>query len=847
MLDYEKLGVFYLGRQEGGAGAPEQAEPLLYPSRDLTTHGVCVGMTGSGKTGLCISLLEEAAIDGIPALIIDPKGDMGNLLLGFPELEPADFLPWIDPAEAARKGRSPEDHAAQVAQTWRRGLADWGQDGDRIRRLQAAAEAAIYTPGSRAGRPLSLLRSLDAPPPAQREDPEALLQRVETAASGILALLGVAADPLQSREHILLANLLQHAWLRGENLDVPELVRRIQAPPFAQLGVLDLEAFYPSRERFALAMRLNNLLASPGFQVWLEGEPLALERLLYTPQGRPRLAIVSIAHLSDRERMFVVTTLLNEVLGWMRGLAGTSSLRALIYMDEVFGYLPPVAEPPSKKPLLTLLKQARAFGLGVLLATQNPVDLDYKALSNAGTWFLGRLQTERDRARVLDGLEGASGGQGFDRQQMDQILSGLESRRFLLHDVHAAGPQVFQTRWALSYLRGPLTKAQIEILEAPQRAAAAAATAAPPTLAPPSLGEEPAAPSPAPAAQPSEPRRQPTPLAAGPDDRTEGAPPILPAEIPSGFLPVENRLLQGARLQYRPALLVEAHLHYQKARPAVDHWEDLLLLLALPAGQDAPDWDRALSLAGPPPDLEPQPLPEGRCLPLPAAARRPASYRQWSKALAQQLYRSRRLSLWSSPDVGLSSEPGEPELDFRLRVAQALREARDAEAERLRQRYGPKLQALQEKVLRAQEKLEREQGQLYERGADAALRLGGGVLGAFLGNKLLSARNLSRAGQTARAAQRVQRESADVDQARAQLERMQEALSQLEVRFRAEVDALRTGTDPASAPLGTTELAPRKGDIDVGPLRLVWIPWAQPPEGKPRLAWARPPASRSAR
>ncbi|MGH7288089.1 MAG: helicase HerA domain-containing protein, partial [Myxococcota bacterium] len=356
--DFERLGSFYLGRTLRADGSVGEA-PLLYDAKDLTTHAVCLGMTGSGKTGLCVSLLEEAAIDGIPAIAIDPKGDLGNLLLGFPSLSPEEFRPWIDETEAARAGRTPDEHARATAELWEQGLADWGQDGARIRRLHEAADIALYTPGSRGGRPLSVLRSLAAPPPASRADAEAMQERVASAVSGILALLGVDADPLRSREHILLAKLLEGAWSAGQDLDLPELIRRVQAPPLARVGVFDLESFYPAKDRQGLAMTLNNLLASPGFAAFTEGEPLDVARLLHTPEGKPRLSILSIAHLDDRERMFFVTLLLGEVVAWMRAQPGTQSLRALLYMDEVMGFLPPTAAPPSKAPLLTLLKQAR--------------------------------------------------------------------------------------------------------------------------------------------------------------------------------------------------------------------------------------------------------------------------------------------------------------------------------------------------------------------------------------------------------------------------------------------------------------------------------------------------------
>jgi hypothetical protein len=471
---FEKLGTFYLGRPYDPVKRAAQPGLLLYDSKDLVTHAVCVGMTGSGKTGLCIDLLEEAALDGVPAIAIDPKGDLTNLMLTFPELRPEDFRPWINEDDARAKSLSPDDYAAQQAKLWRDGLAAWGEDGERIRRLKDAADFAIYTPGSSAGIPISILASFAAPAQGVRDDSELLRDRVTTTASSVLGLLGIAADPIQSREHILIANLLTKAWSAGEGLDLGALIAQIQKPPMTRVGALDLESFYPERERGQLAVKINNLLASPGFNAWLEGVPLDVGQLLRTESGKPRVAIVSIAHLSEAERMFFVSLLLNQVLDWVRTQSGTTSLRAILYMDEIFGYFPPVAEPPSKRPLLTLLKQSRAFGLGIVLATQNPVDLDYKGLANTGTWFLGRLQTERDKARVLEGLESASAAAHaeLDKGEIDKLLSGLSQRIFLMHNVHEDAPVVFESRWAMSYLRGPLTRDQIKKLMDGKRPAA---------------------------------------------------------------------------------------------------------------------------------------------------------------------------------------------------------------------------------------------------------------------------------------------------------------------------------------------------------------------------------------
>jgi hypothetical protein len=436
MLDYEKLGAFYLGKRYDSESDAVTDDLVLYDSKDLTTHAVIIGMTGSGKTGLGVGILEEAAMDNIPVIAIDPKGDLGNLMLTFPDFKPDRFRPWVNDRVARDKGQTPDEYAAGQAALWKKGLASWGQTGARIKKFRQKTDVSVYTPGSNAGQPVSVLQSFSAPNEAVLDDGDLYRERVQATATSILSLLGIDTDPISSREHILVSLILDNAWQDGRNLDIAALIAAIQTPPVAKIGVMDLESFYPSKDRFALAMRLNNLLAAPGFGVWMEGTPLNAGKLLYTDAGKPRISVMSIAHLDDNERMFFVAMLLNDLIAWMRAQQGTSSLRAILYMDEIFGYMPPTANPPSKRLLLTLLKQARAYGLGLVLATQNPVDLDYKGLSNTGTWFIGRLQTERDKARVMEGLEGATSGGKFDKQKMERTLAGLGKRRFLLHNVH---------------------------------------------------------------------------------------------------------------------------------------------------------------------------------------------------------------------------------------------------------------------------------------------------------------------------------------------------------------------------------------------------------------------------
>ncbi len=800
--DYEKLGVFYLGR----VFDPEQGLPvddlLLYDSKDLTTHALIVGMTGSGKTGLGLGLLEEAAIDGLPALVIDPKGDLANLALTFPDLRAADFEPWIDPAEAARKGRTAGEHAAAVAEDWRQGLADWGQDGARIRRFKEAADVAIYTPGSGAGLPLSILRSFDAPSEPVRADRDALRERVEGAVSGLLALLGIAADPVQSREHILLANLLDRAWREGRNLDLGQLIGEIQKPPFDKLGVIDLETFYPAAQRMTLALSINGLLASPGFAAWLEGEPLDVGRLLYSADGRPRISIVSISHLSDAERMFVVTLLLNEVVSWMRAQSGTSSLRALLYMDEIFGFFPPTAMPPSKQPMLTLLKQARAFGLGVVLATQNPVDLDYKGLSNCGSWFIGRLQTERDMDRVLTGLESASAAasRSFDRRKLEATIGSLAKRVFLLNNVHEDQPVLFQTRWVLSYLRGPLVRSQIDALMAQRRSAPQAATAA--------TAVSTVSPGPRPV----------------PADRIEEA---FLGTLAAPVAAAADAAAHGAGLVYQPWLLGTAQLHFKNAKNGVDVWRQMSVLAPLVAGSSRVTWEGSEVHSGAGPPTRDRPLPDARFAELPPSISRAKAVDRARKSLADELYRSHTLTLWSHPGLGLTSEVDEDEGAFRLRVRTAAAERRDLEVEKLRAKYGAKIQALETKIRSAEERIERERSQLSDRKLQTAVSFGASVLGALMGRKKLSVTNLGRAGRALRDVGRSRREKDDVGRAEDKLEDLVEDKGALERELQAELEEVAGGALPATAiELAAIAIRPLKSDITVERFALLWAPYS---------------------
>ena len=798
MQNYEKLGVFYLGRTVDASTRKRGDAPLLFDSRDLVTHAICVGMTGSGKTGLCIDLIEEAAIDGVPALVIDPKGDLGNLLLTFPQLRPEDFRPWINEDDARRQGVEPDAFAAAQAELWRKGLAEWDQQPDRIQRLRDAADFAIYTPGSEAGRPVSILSSFAAPTPAVLADSDIFRQRIVTTVTGLLGLVGIEADPIQSREHILISSLLDAAWRAGQGLDLAGLVAQVQKPPLQRVGVLELESFYPAKERFELAMRLNNLLAAPTFAAWTKGEPLDVGALLHDAQGKPRVSIFSIAHLGDAERMFFVALLLSEVVGWMRGQSGTTSLRALLYMDEVFGYMPPTANPPTKQPLLTLFKQARAFGVGVVLATQNPVDLDYKALSNAGTWWLGRLQTERDKLRVLDGLEGATAG-AFDRAAIDRLLSGLGKRVFLQQSAHENEPTLFESRWAMSYLRGPLTLQQVRTLCAPGSAAAASVS----------------------------------PVAAAPTGAA-GPRPVLPPEIDQAFLPVRDAG-SADRIVYGAALLGLARVQYTDSKAGVDASEEVGVLL--PLGEASVDWQAAERIQVEEKDLEREPVTAAGFSSLPSTAGVGKSYAKWGKDLGDFLFRTAKLELRRSPSSGETSRPGESERDFRVRLGDAGRAQRDAEADAIRQRWAPKAAALEERIRRAQQAVDREKSQATERGVQAALSVGAAVLSAFLGRKMISATSVSKAATAAKSVSRAAGEAGDIGRASESVEALTQQLAEVHAQCDRELQDLAARADPRSETLESVVVRPKKSGIEVRRLLLAWAPYVVGPGGERRPSW----------
>ncbi len=809
--DYELLGKFYLGREYDLKKKELEESLVLYDSKDLVTHGVVLGMTGSGKTGLCISLLEEAAMDGIPAIVIDPKGDISNLLLTFPEMTSDNFRPWINEDDAARKGLSPDEHAQSQADFWKKGLESWGQSPERVRQFREKCDLTVYTPGSNAGLPVSILSSLDVPESEVLEDAEALSERIESTVSSLLSLVGITADPIQCSEHILLSNIFSSAWRSGTGVTLETLVTHIQVPPFDKIGVMDLETVIPEKNRKALATKMNNLLASPGFSVWLQGEALDIKRMLHTPEGKPRITIFSIAHLGDSERMFFVSLLLNQMLGWMRTQTGTTSLRALLYMDEIYGYLPPTAMPPSKKPMLTMLKQARAFGLGILLATQNPVDLDYKALSNIGTWWLGRLQTERDKARVLDGLEGvaAEGGGRFNRGAMEQLLAGLGARIFLMNNVHDDAQTIFQVRWTMSYLRGPLARTQIKKLMDPRRKTVEASPLSENIPLPSGMA--------APKAAPIDPRR-----------------PRLPKGASEFFLPAGPGVAP-AEINYVPAVIRVGEVRYSDPKRGVSGTEIITILNKIDTQSGNVAWDQDLEL----PNglhfnqLGREPVAAGTAFTnLPQNLLETKFWTDLEKELVDELYGKGSLTIFKSPLTGSYSQVGESEGDFRARLVHGAHELRDQKVAEMRVKYQKKMAVIEGQIEKAMDVLADQKAQSSRAKLDTVIRIGGTILGAIMGRGVSS-----RASSSMTGASRALKETRDVGRSEEKVGTLQEELNTLEQECEKEVEILKAAMDPLKEVLEQTHITPLKKNCSAKAVGVVWMPYRIDPQPKLGAAW----------
>ncbi|MFT3855594.1 MAG: DUF853 family protein [Ilumatobacteraceae bacterium] len=797
------------------------------PSGDLTTHGVIVGMTGSGKTGLGVVLVESALAAGVPVLLIDPKGDLTNLCLTFPNLAPADFEPWVNPGDAQSAGKSVADFAADQAALWTKGLAGWGMDGTTIAALRNTAGLTIYTPGSSGGVGLDIVGSLTAP--ADLSDAETVGDEIDGFVSGLLGLVGIDADPLSSREHILLTNLVHDAWSKGLSPDLPTLVGWVQSPPIRKLGVFELDQFFPPKDRTAFAMRLNGLLASPSFAAWMSGTPLDIGTMLRTADGKPRAAIVTTSHLGDEERQFVTTLVLSKLVTWMRKQSGTTDLRALLYMDEVAGYLPPTAAPPTKKPIMTLMKQARAFGVGVVLSTQNPVDVDYKALSNAGTWMIGRLQTDRDKQRLLDGMSAASGG--VDVAAVGDTISGLGKREFVLKRAGKDQPEVFTTRWAMSYLRGPLTRDQIATLMSEQKGAVpappptpAAAPAASSGWAPPS-GASQAPPPPSPAAPvPAVSAASTDPDATPVMPTVNGATPVRYADVAAPWLATVGADPAGPALA--AAIVARVALRYDDEKADLVHDEEYEAVL-FPISQQL-DVSRAVAADYDDRDLRTE-VPAGvayRLTDAPIANK--AFWTGVERDLVDHLVRSRTVQLQANRKLKLFSRPGESPAEFAQRCDAAADSLADAETAKLRDKYEAKLTKLQNDLQAANDKAELLHTQQRGRQSEEILSTAGSILGGLLGGKRSRKSALdSMLGKAGSAAGRRSRTAAAgdrLDAAENKIQQLHDQIDDLEHQVADDVREISDRWDAVGREITTMDVPLERNDVNVTQLALVWLP-----------------------
>lgn len=776
MIDiYEKLGLFYLGKDTTDKAL------TLYKSKYLTTHAAIIGMTGSGKTGLGIGLIEEAAIDNIPSIVIDPKGDMGNLCLSFPELRPDDFLPWIDPIDASNKGQSLEDAAAATAESWRAGIQRDHQEPSRIERLHNV-DMTIYTPGSSAGVGIDILGSFDAPTAEVLDDPDTFAALISSTVSSLLSLVGVQADALTSKESLLLSNIFQHFWLEQKGLSLEALIGQIATPPFSKIGVLDLDSFYPQSERMKLAMLFNNILSSVSFAAWIDGEPLDIQELLYDADGKAKVSIFSIAHLDDDQRMFFVTLLLNRFVDWMRRQRGSSTLKAVLYMDEIYGFFPPVKNPPSKTPMMLLLKQARAFGVGVVLSTQNPGDIDYKGLSNIGTWFIGKLQTAQDIDKVIDALSAKI--TTMDKDEIRTMISTLKGRTFFLKSAHEDKVRIFSTRWVLSYLKGPMSKNDIRALMTLKKNTA---------------------------------DRQDEDIQKRADTSVAVSQrPILASAIDEYF----NDTSMYEANTFLPALAASAQVHFFDQRRGIDLSEEIRLKIRLDEQTSPIIWEDAVTIETDFERLPRKSMSQASFASLPEAIATAKDLKEFERTLKSFLYHDQGMELYRCKALRLESSTHQSLRDFKVIVQDTLSEKKEKAIEKLTTRFKSKEERLQKRLQKAHLKLEKEESDVTAKTTDTAISVGMTILGALFGSSSRS--TISKGSQALRGGKGVMKERADVARVESMIADLQQEITALDDELEEKVYQLDEQYAIDAYEIEPFTIRPRKTDIIVKSVALLW-------------------------
>ncbi len=782
-FDYEKLKLFYIGKEKIN---DEESIPLVYKNKHLTTHAAIIGMTGSGKTGLGISLLEEAAIDNIPSIIIDPKGDMGNLLLTFPELKQQDFEPWIEEQDAQNNGMSVAELAAKTASLWENGITGDFQNKERIKKLKDSADYTIYTPGSTAGVPVSVLSSFKAPSKKVLEDTDILNQLVSSTVSSLLSLVDIK-DNTSSKEHILISSIFMNFYSQGKDLSLEELISSIVTPPFKKVGIFDLDTFFASEDRLKLALKLNTIIANPSFKSWIEGEPLDISNMLYDEDGKARVSIFSISHLNDSQRMFFVSLLLNQMVAWMRRQEGTSSLKALLYMDEIFGYFPPSKNPPSKQPMLTLLKQARSFGIGVILSTQNPVDLDYKGLANIGTWFIGRLQTKQDKEKVIDGLTTGANA-NLDKKELMDLLSNLSKRNFIMKNIHEDAVKVFKTRWVLSYLKGPISKDDIKKLmkEKIQRAL-----------------------------NPTQKTSISSKKVHSPSSNNTNKP-ILPNDLEESF----NYLSQSDEYQMQAYLLTTCELNFFSASKNIDVKKQIINKIYLDETDTDINWEDCEELEEK--NFSNKERRNCSYYNIPTFMQNTRELRLLQKEFTNRIYQNNKLTLYKNTKLKLTSKQDESLTDFRIRIQDRLNEAIDENVEKLQTRYEKEEKRLETKLEKLYTKLEKEKDQASAKTTDALISIGSSILGAFFGKSLLSKTNMGKAASGVKTASRALKERKDIQFVEAEIEDLSNDIASLQEKLELEVEKINEEFNISNYEIEETYIKLRRKDIYNVKLSLLW-------------------------
>ena len=779
-FDYEKLKLFYIGKEK----IDGQITPLVYQNKDLLTHAAIIGMTGSGKTGLGITLLEEAAIDAIPSIIIDPKGDMTNLLLNFPELNPSDFEPWLDDSEVSNSGGTKEELAIKVSNSYKEGIQRDFQDLSRVKKLKDSADFTIYTPGSSAGVQVSILSSFKAPTIEILEDMELFSNIINSTVHSILSLIDNKSDET-SKESILLASIFTNYFKEQKDLTLEELITLIVTPPFSKIGVFDLETFFPQSDRLKFALKINTIIASPSFSSWLEGESLDISKMLYSQSGKAKVNIFSIAHLNDSQRMFFVTILLNQILAWMRRQEGTTSLKALLYMDEIFGYFPPQANPPSKQPMLTLLKQARSFGIGVILSTQNPVDIDYKGLSNIGTWFIGRLQTKQDIEKVIDGLSSASEN-GLNKQELSLALGTLAKRNFIMKNINEESIKTFETRWALSYLKGPLSKDAIKKLMENKKSSTF-------------LKDE----------KESESN---TPFI----DVSKGkAKPIIVSSIKEKY----SYSSQNNAYYMQGYLLFSCSVHYLYTLKNVDLKEHINFKIYLDEKASQINFDEREDVLTD--TFDEKEKPNSFYYELPSFIQNEKELKLLERDFADYVYRNFKLTLYKNDTLKISSKQYESLDDFKIRIQDRLNEQIDEKIENLKQKFEKENTILEQKISKLFEKLKKEEQDSLSATTNSIISIGTSILGAFFGKSSKTA-IVSKVATSSRGVSKALKERSDIKTVQGEIDALQSLQDGLEEKLKIEIEKINDEFNISKYTIEEFFIKPKRTDIYDIKIELLW-------------------------